>query len=255
MGKLIAIHSFRGGTGKSNITGNIGALLALDGYRVGIVDTDIQSPGIHALFNFSADQIRFSLNEYLLGQCAIGDAAYEVTDRLPLQDISHHGHLFLIPASMKTGEITRILQEGYDVGRLNIGFQELIQKMKLDFLIIDTHPGISEETLLSAAVSDALILILRPDRQDYQGTAIMMELAKQLRIPNIKLIINKALNHKDFTTLKQRVESTYGAPVLGIIPLSDDVAALGSGGLFCLSHQQHEMTRVLKNIVAEFKAL
>ena len=48
--KLIAIHSFRGGVGKSNLTANIAALLAAGGRRVGVIDTDIQSPGIHVLF-------------------------------------------------------------------------------------------------------------------------------------------------------------------------------------------------------------
>ena len=51
MSTIISVHSFRGGTGKSNTTANISALLAVDGARVGVVDTDIQSPGIHVLFN------------------------------------------------------------------------------------------------------------------------------------------------------------------------------------------------------------
>ena len=50
MSKIISIHSFRGGTGKSNITASIATLLAAEGRRIGIVDTDIQSPGIHVIF-------------------------------------------------------------------------------------------------------------------------------------------------------------------------------------------------------------
>ena len=49
-GKIVSIHSFRGGTGKSNTTANLASQVALTGKRVGIVDTDIQSPGIHVLF-------------------------------------------------------------------------------------------------------------------------------------------------------------------------------------------------------------
>jgi len=52
MSKIISIHSFRGGTGKSNTTANVSVLLASQGYKVGVVDTDIQSPGIHVLFGF-----------------------------------------------------------------------------------------------------------------------------------------------------------------------------------------------------------
>ena len=50
MSKIIAVHSYRGGTGKSNTTANLAAIYAQQGLRVGVVDTDIQSPGIHILF-------------------------------------------------------------------------------------------------------------------------------------------------------------------------------------------------------------
>jgi len=36
----------------------------------------------------------------------------------------------------------------------------------------------NEETLLSVAISDWLILILRPDRQDYLGTAVTIEVSR-----------------------------------------------------------------------------
>jgi MinD-like ATPase involved in chromosome partitioning or flagellar assembly len=71
MAKIISIHSFRGGTGKSNSTANIASLLASDGLRVGIVDTDIQSPGIHVLFGMNEDDMQYSLNDYLWGKCDI----------------------------------------------------------------------------------------------------------------------------------------------------------------------------------------
>ena len=51
MTQIVSIHSYRGGTGKSNLTANLATTMALLGKRVGIVDTDIQSPGIHILFN------------------------------------------------------------------------------------------------------------------------------------------------------------------------------------------------------------
>ncbi len=44
MAQIISFHSFRGGTGKSHTTANVATLLALAGRRVGVVDTDIQSP-------------------------------------------------------------------------------------------------------------------------------------------------------------------------------------------------------------------
>ena len=75
MSTIIAIHSFRGGTGKSNITANVAALLAVGGRRVGVIDTDIQSPGIHVLFGLDEEHMNYALNDYLWGTCTITQAA------------------------------------------------------------------------------------------------------------------------------------------------------------------------------------
>ncbi|MGA1366766.1 MAG: P-loop NTPase, partial [Ilumatobacteraceae bacterium] len=64
MTTVISVHSFRGGTGKSNTTSNLASQLAVAGYRVAVVDTDIQSPGIHVLFGFN-DNLENTLNDYL----------------------------------------------------------------------------------------------------------------------------------------------------------------------------------------------
>ena len=61
MSKIISIHSYRGGTGKSNTTANLATILAMKGLRVGVVDTDIQSPGIHAIFGLEESQMNHSL--------------------------------------------------------------------------------------------------------------------------------------------------------------------------------------------------
>ena len=69
MSKIVSVHSFRGGTGKSNTTANVAAILASQGKRVGVIDTDIQSPGIHILFGLKEEDIKHSLNDYLWGKC------------------------------------------------------------------------------------------------------------------------------------------------------------------------------------------
>ncbi len=70
MATIISVHSFRGGTGKSNTTANVAAELARKGQRVGVIDTDIQSPGIHVLFGLAGESITASLNDYLWGGSA-----------------------------------------------------------------------------------------------------------------------------------------------------------------------------------------
>src|SRR5881394_1884945 len=98
MGKIISIHSFRGGTGKSNITASLAVLLAAEGRRVGIIDTDIQSPGIHVIFGLKEQDIKHSLNEYLWGQCSIETAAHDVSAVLGRDSTQPgQGQIMLIP--------------------------------------------------------------------------------------------------------------------------------------------------------------
>lgn len=247
MSKIVSIHSFRGGTGKSNSTANLAGIVASYGYRVGIVDTDIQSPGIHVLFGFDEQKMKYSLNDYLWGRCKIEESAYDVSSTLN-QTAGGKGRIYLIPSSIKVRDITKVLREGFDFNLLNEGFQKLLIALKLDYLFIDTHPGLNEETLLSIAVSDILVLILRPDRQDFQGTAVTVEVARKLEVPKMLLLINKALPALDFDALKQQVEKTYNAPVAGILPLSEELIQLASSDLFCLRHPEHPFSQVMGKV-------
>ena len=254
MAKIVSVHSFRGGTGKSNLTANLAATIARGGQRVGIVDTDIQSPGIHVLFGLDEEKMNRSLNDYLWGRCAIKDAAYDVSNALKTeQDKTDvvNGSLYLIPASIKAGEIARVLREGYDVGRLNDGFEDLIRCLNLDYLLIDTHPGLNEETLLSIAISDVLVVILRPDRQDFQGTAVTVDVARKLEVSKMLLVVNKVLPAFDFDALREQMESTYNASVAGIVPLSEELVQLASSDIFCLRYSDHPFSQTVKGIAEQ----
>jgi len=248
MSKIVSVHSFRGGTGKSNTTANLAALLAADGMRVGMIDTDISSPGIHVLFGLAEEEIKASLNDYLWGQCDIEQAAQDVTSRV---GVPVKGKLFLVPSSMKPGDIARVLREGYDVGLLNDGYERLLDKLKLDVLMIDTHPGLNEETLLSIAISDALVIIMRPDSQDYQGTAVTVEVARKLDVPRLLLVVNKVPTSFDFSEVKARVEKTYRCEVAGVLPHSEEMMTLASSGIFVLRYPNHPVTGILKQIAAK----
>lgn len=244
MTKIVSIHSFRGGTGKSNLTANIAVTVARMGQRVGVIDTDIQSPGIHVLFGMDEEKMPKALNDYLWGNCRIEETAYDVSHVAGASEAG--GSLHLIPSSVRTGEIARVLREGYDVGLLNDGFQRLIRTLKLDVLLIDTHPGMNEETLLSIAISDALAIILRPDQQDYQGTGVTVDVARKLEVPRLVLIINKVPQSFDLDRVRKQVELAYDAQVAAVLPHSDEMMVLASAGIFVQQYPDHPVTVSLR---------
>ncbi len=246
MSHIISIHSFRGGTGKSNTSANIAATLAAQGLRVGVIDTDIQSPGIHVLFGLDETTIDKSLNGYLLGKYPLAEAVYDVTDRL---GAGVKGKLFLVPCSVKAADISQITQDGFDPRRLNEGFEDFIEARSLDVLVVDTHPGLSDEILLTVAVSDTLGIILRPDQQDYQGTHVMAQVARRLGVPQIQLIVNKTPTNLELQQVKAEVERSYGLPVAAVFPHSNEMMKLASSGVFVVHHPDHAVTGQVKQLV------
>lgn len=250
--KIVAIHSFRGGTGKSNITANVATVLAKWGHRVGLMDTDLQSPGIHILFGIDQDTLSYTLNDYLWHGCEIQDAAYDVTPEAIAQ--TSKGKIFLAPASFRAEDITRIVNDGYDMERLSGGMHDLGDRLNLDYLLIDTHPGLNRETLLSMALADLLVFILRPDSQDFQGTAVTIDVSQKLGIPKILTVVNRVLPSLGAAQVKALVEKTFNVPVAGVLPNCDDLMLLASRGIFVLKHPTHPFSEELEAIACQIKA-
>ena len=239
MASIISVHSFRGGTGKSTTTANLASVVAASGRRVGVIDGDIQSPGIHVLFGMAGDEVVGSLNDFLWHGRAIADVAHDVTDRV---GGAIDGRLFLIPSSMQPGEITRVLREGYDAQRLTEGIRELVDALDLDVLFIDTHPGLNEETLLSLVISHVLLIVMRPDKQDFEGTGITVRVARELEVPGIHIVVNKAPQQLDPEAVARRVTEAYGCDVAAVLPHSDELMGLASEGVFVLRHPEDPLT-------------
>lgn len=250
MTRIISFHSFRGGTGKSNITANTAYTLAKRGYRVGIFDTDIQSPGIHVILNVNEEDVTYTLNDYLWGNCQIDQAAYEA----PLPGlVANGGKVFLVPSSIKAHDIARVLRERYDANALNSGFRDLIPALDLDFLLIDTHPGLNEETLLSIAISDSLVLILRPDQQDFQGTHVTVTVARRLKVPDALLVVNKVPPEYDMDDVEEQVEDTYNCKVGTVLPLDYKIASLASSQVFSAVHPDHPFSMGIRRLVNQLE--
>jgi MinD-like ATPase involved in chromosome partitioning or flagellar assembly len=245
MAKVISTHSFRGGTGKSNLTANMAALLAQQGARVGVFDGDIQSPGIHIIFSLDEERIEYTLNDYLWGNCDIEKAAYEV-----YAPPKSEGKVYIIPSSIKVHDIARILREKYDANDMHNAFRDIVPALSLDYILIDTHPGLNEETLLSIAISDYLVIVLRPDQQDLQGTSVTVNVAQRLKVPEILLVVNKIPVTYNSEDVKQQVEETYDCSVVALLPLSEEVAQIASSKIFCLHAPDHSFSAGVRDIVS-----
>lgn len=239
MSHVLSVHSYRGGTGKSNVSANLACIAARGGLRVAVLDTDLQSPGAHLLFNLDRDRVAFTLTDFVFGRCDVEEAAYDMSASLGVED----GALYLLPSSMNIESISKVLAEGYDVKRLNEHFEVLQERLDLDVLFIDTHPGFNKETMLTTAVSDTLVLVVRPDKQDYHGTAVMVELSKRLRVPRVCMLANKVVRALDPNAIQAKLKEAFGYEVVGALPFEEDMAVMASEGLFVHKFPEHPFSK------------
>lgn len=247
MVNVVTFHSAHAGTGKSTIAANVATLLANEGQRVGIIDADLKSLGMHPLFEVPTVQINHTFNDYLLGMCSGTDAVLDVTPYLHL----HEGRVFLVPASANPEDLERVLHEGYSIELITDSLRELADQLHLDTLLIDTHSGLTEQTLLSLlsiAISDILAIVLRLDQRDYQGTGVTVDVARTLEVPRIALVINQVLLAYEFAAVEKQVSDAYQCEVAAVLPYSEEITALGMGGMFVLRYPEHPATHMFKHL-------
>jgi MinD-like ATPase involved in chromosome partitioning or flagellar assembly len=241
----IAVHSFKGGTGKSTIAANLAICLSLEGRRVGVLDLDLAGPGIHVLFGMNPDSISHTLNDYLLDACSMSDIAVDMTEQLHLKK----GSLIFVPASYKAEDIVKVLSRGYEIGVFRNAMDLISREHNLEYMIVDTHPGIDKSTLISMGVCDINIIISRMDNQDIFGTGVMLEVIKVLEKPQI-LIANMIPPGVDREKVKDRLETLFSTKVLSVIPFYTEILRALSSDLFVLRNPEHDFTTALKPVIA-----
>ncbi|WP_405145659.1 MinD/ParA family protein [Sphaerisporangium sp. NBC_01403] len=231
MARVITMHSYRGGTGKSSMAANMALLLAAEGRRVALVDADIQSPAVDTMFGFLRSPAKCSLADYLVGRCEIEDAVMRAPEDGP----------FIVPARTSVSAINEITANGYDVGLLNEGFTRLVGAFDLDVLILDTHTGINTETVMAVACSDALVLVTRADRLDLAGAAESVALADRLGCTRRAVVVNMVPDVTLGDGLVLKAETAYGSPVTAVLPYVPEMAQLAGEQIFVTAHPAHSL--------------
>ena len=95
---------------------------------------------------------------------------------------------------------------------------------------------------------------MRPDQQDYEGTAVTVEVARSLEVPQMMIIVNKVPGDLDPAQIHDQVQQTYQCPVGAVLPHSDAMMQLGSSAVFALQYPDDPITRDLKRVTDELIA-
>jgi MinD-like ATPase involved in chromosome partitioning or flagellar assembly len=119
--------------------------------------------------------------------------------------------------------------------------------------LIDSHPGIEKDTLLSMALCDYLVLISRVDQQDLFGSGVMTEVASQLQKP-VVLILNmvpSSVSEKEAEKIADRLAQLFHLHVLTALPFNSDVLENLSKGVFVLEKPKDPLTKRFTEIATK----
>ena len=255
--RIISVQSFKGGTGKSTITANLAVTLAQLGKRVGVVDLDLEGPGLHVIFGVAEADINGTINDVLQRRIPVSQAVLDLTSRVGLKE----GCLIFCPAGHTLDEILKILDAGFNLYTFKSVLEELGRIYRLDYVFIDSHPGIEKDTLLSMALCDYLILISRVDQQDLFGSGVMTEVAGQLNKPVVVILnmVPSSVNEKESKKIADRLTQLFGLRVLTALPFNSDVLENLSKGVFVLEKPKdpltHRFTEIAEKMLAAIETI
>lgn len=194
---FITFYSFKGGVGRSMALFNVAGILAGRGFRVLVIDFDLEAPGISYLLRNQAPQhpALAGLVDLLEGAVRDGDAA-DLFKCTPSEVIDAYTHPYALPTDLirdPDGELrilpAGILDERYQ-RRLDVldlpglyreghgkplmeEFKKIISdSARFDIVLVDSRTGFSDESgICTRDLADHIVVVTGLNHQNVEGTA------------------------------------------------------------------------------------
>ena len=256
MGKVIAVHSYKGGTGKTILSINLAAALVKHGKKVCLMDLDFRAPSLSTLLK--VEKADYWLNDYLNGICGIDKVLIDLTER-----IRDGGKLFVGLANPTTEAIRDISAkdrkwEMRALGRLLSLRNTLLNDKGFDYLVFDTSPGLQYSSINAIVSADVVIVASTLDKSDVEGTKRMLKELYDLFEKKTRIVTNKVLygeNIKSVKDVRSQMEKLYGVPILGVIPCFCDVSRAKGTLIFVEDKPDHPFTKIMDEIATELEKM
>ncbi|MGB9713560.1 MAG: AAA family ATPase [Candidatus Bathyarchaeales archaeon] len=250
MGKIIAVHSYKGGTGKTLLSLNLAATLVKQGKKICLMDLDFRAPSLSTILKI--ENAPCWLNDYLNGSCEIDKVLIDISEKVPGK-----GKFFVGLANPATEAIRDISAkdrkwEMRALGRLLALRNSLLNDKGFDYLIFDTSPGLQYSSINAIVSADLVIVVTTFDRSDVNGTKRMLRELYDLFEKKTEIVLNKVLNEFSSKSwnddLQAKIKDTYNAPLLGVIPCFCDISKAEGNFIFVQEKLEHPFTKILDNI-------
>jgi septum site-determining protein MinD len=254
MSKIIAVHSYKGGTGKTLLSVNLAATFAKNGKKVCVFDLDFRAPSLFAILKTpNAD---FWLNDYLNNTIEVNKALVDLSSRIPGK-----GKFYACLANPSTDAIRDMSSkdrkwEMRALGRLLALRETLIKDKKFDYLFFDTSPGLQYSSINAIVAADFVVVATTGDRSDVDGTKRMLQELYNLFEKKTGLVLNKVLDPSvtaKRTEMQNKIKVDYQVPMLGMIPCFCEVLRAEGNLIFVQDKPDHPFTKIMSEMARKIE--
>lgn len=250
---VIAIASSKGGVGKSTLTVNLAAVLALAGRKVAILDADLNSPSIVAMLGMKVPRRFHSQGGIEPGAGPLG-LRVAASNLLPDGEAAPVSFLDDEAAPAESTNGHRPVELGYAATLRRLLTQTRFGT--IDLLLIDLGPGIEQLFRIAqvAPLSGALI-VTQPSQISVNASRAALEMSSLCSTPVIGVVENMVgfncdgchavrplMPHGDLTALA----NAMGVPVLARLPFDPRLAeCCDRGVIFVREYADSPLARQL----------
>jgi MinD-like ATPase involved in chromosome partitioning or flagellar assembly len=254
MSKILAVHSYKGGTGKTLLSVNIATTFAKQGKKVCLFDLDFRAPSLFAILNMPNSE--YWLNDYLNGTVDVSKVLIDMSSKVP-----GDGKLFVGFANPATEAIRDMSAkdrkwEMHALGRLLSLRNSLLNEKGFDYIVFDTSPGLQYSSINAIVTADFVVVATTGDRSDVDGTKRMLRELYNLFEKKTGLVINKVLDAASLSKrqeMDKKVREIYQVPMLGLVPCFCDILRAEGGLIFVRDKPDHPFTKILDEMARKIE--
>lgn len=177
--KVVMLTSSMPGEGKSFVSSNLAAILALSGKKVALLELDLRKPRISAAMDIKGNP---GFSAYAIGQASLEDI---------LVPVKAYPGLWVMPS----GPIPPNPAELLLLDRTKEMFADL--REAFDYIIVDTTPNLVTDAQLLSRYADATLYLVRVGVTFKDQLKLPDALSKEKRMPKVNLVVND-VNYKKY---------------------------------------------------------